>query len=112
MSMKLYSYWRSTAAYRVGHSMVNAELLRLDKGGVYFANEYWRLLTVALVHGSLIHLLFNMYALWIIGPIVKPPAMLASTSICPNSSSTALMTLLTDSAAIRSTSRFTSLPTS
>jgi len=46
-------------------------LLRLDKGAMYTANEYWRLLTVALVHGSLIHLGFNMYALWIIGPIVE-----------------------------------------
>ncbi len=46
-------------------------LLRLDKGAMYNANEYWRLLTVALVHGSIIHLGFNMYALWIIGPIVE-----------------------------------------
>ncbi|RKY14804.1 MAG: hypothetical protein DRQ55_20315 [Planctomycetota bacterium] len=47
------------------------ELLRLDKGAMYFDHEYWRLLTVALVHGSFIHLMFNMYALWIIGPIVE-----------------------------------------
>jgi membrane associated rhomboid family serine protease len=45
--------------------------LLLDKGEVFAHNEYWRLLTVALVHGSLIHLGFNMYALWIIGPIVE-----------------------------------------
>jgi membrane associated rhomboid family serine protease len=31
--------------------------------------EYWRLLTVTLVHGGLFHLLMNMYALWIVGPI-------------------------------------------
>ncbi|MEA2025874.1 MAG: rhomboid family intramembrane serine protease [Chloroflexota bacterium] len=47
------------------------QLLWLDKGAMYTANEYWRLLTVALVHGSIIHLMFNMYALWIIGPIVE-----------------------------------------
>jgi membrane associated rhomboid family serine protease len=46
-------------------------ILLLDKGAMYYDNEYWRLLTVALVHGSLIHLLFNMYALFIIGPIVE-----------------------------------------
>ena len=45
--------------------------LLLDKGAINTGNEYWRLLTVALVHGSIIHLLFNMYALWIIGPIVE-----------------------------------------
>jgi membrane associated rhomboid family serine protease len=33
--------------------------------------EYWRLLTVALVHGGLFHLIMNMYALWIIGPLAE-----------------------------------------
>jgi membrane associated rhomboid family serine protease len=46
-------------------------LLLLDKFAILFDGEYWRLLTVVLVHGSLIHLLFNMYALWTIGPIVE-----------------------------------------
>lgn len=45
--------------------------LWLDKGAMYNDGEYWRLLTVALVHGSFIHLGFNMYALWIIGPLVE-----------------------------------------
>jgi len=45
-------------------------LLLLDKHAVQ-AGEYWRLLTVTLVHGSLIHLGFNMYALWIIGPLAE-----------------------------------------
>ncbi len=44
--------------------------LLLDKQAVQ-AGEYWRLLTVTLVHGSLIHLGLNMYALWIIGPIAE-----------------------------------------
>jgi membrane associated rhomboid family serine protease len=46
-------------------------LLLLDKFAILFGGEYWRLLTVVLVHGSLIHLMFNMYALWTIGPIVE-----------------------------------------
>jgi membrane associated rhomboid family serine protease len=46
-------------------------LLLLDKFAILFDGEYWRLLTVVLVHGSLMHLLFNMYALWTIGPIVE-----------------------------------------
>jgi len=46
------------------------DLLALDKEAVS-RGEYWRLLTVALVHGSLLHLLFNMYALYIVGPIVE-----------------------------------------
>jgi membrane associated rhomboid family serine protease len=45
--------------------------LLLDKFAIYVGGEYWRLLSVALVHGSFIHLMFNMYALWIIGPIVE-----------------------------------------
>ncbi|MEX2546677.1 MAG: rhomboid family intramembrane serine protease [Chloroflexota bacterium] len=46
------------------------DLLALDKGAVR-AGEYWGLLTVTLVHGGLIHLLFNMYALYIVGPLVE-----------------------------------------
>jgi membrane associated rhomboid family serine protease len=35
--------------------------------------EYWRLITVALVHDTRtpLHLLMNMYALWIIGPLAE-----------------------------------------
>ncbi len=33
--------------------------------------EWYRLLTVTLVHGGLLHLLFNMYALYLVGPIVE-----------------------------------------
>ncbi|TRZ97385.1 MAG: rhomboid family intramembrane serine protease [Nitrospiraceae bacterium] len=29
--------------------------------------EWYRLVTVALLHGGILHLLFNMYALWVIG---------------------------------------------
>jgi rhomboid protease GluP len=43
-------------------------LLMLDKQAVQHG-EYWRLLTVTLVHGGLLHLGFNMYALWIVGPL-------------------------------------------
>ena len=52
---------------------------QLDKSAVA-AGEYWRLLTVTLVHGSpepgffipsLAHLFFNMYALYLVGPIVE-----------------------------------------
>jgi hypothetical protein len=47
-----------------------ADLLMLDKVAVYYG-EWWRLLTVVLVHGGILHLAFNAYALWIIGPIVE-----------------------------------------
>ncbi len=33
--------------------------------------EWWRLLTVTLVHGGLLHLGLNMYALFLVGPIVE-----------------------------------------
>jgi membrane associated rhomboid family serine protease len=46
------------------------QLLMLDKQALA-AGEYWRLASVTLVHGSLMHLLFNMYALFIVGPIVE-----------------------------------------
>jgi membrane associated rhomboid family serine protease len=46
------------------------QALWLDKALVA-AGEYWRLWTVTLVHGDIIHLAFNMYALWIVGPLVE-----------------------------------------
>ena len=51
-----------------GNDLIN--LLALDKHAVQ-AGEYWRLLTVTLVHGGLLHLLLNMYALWIVGPLAE-----------------------------------------
>jgi len=35
------------------------------------AGQYWRLITPVLLHGSLIHIGFNMYALYILGPNVE-----------------------------------------
>ena len=49
-------------------------LLMLDKPAVA-AGEIWRLWTVTLVHASLqqmpLHLVFNLYALWLAGPFVE-----------------------------------------
>lgn len=49
-------------------------LLAMDKVGVV-AGEVWRLWTVTLVHAPLqqmpLHLLFNLYALWLVGPFVE-----------------------------------------
>jgi membrane associated rhomboid family serine protease len=45
-------------------------LLELNKQAV-MAGEYWRLVTVTLVHAGFLHLGLNMYALYIIGPLVE-----------------------------------------
>jgi len=44
--------------------------LWLDKGGLA-EGELWRLVSPVLVHGSLMHLLFNMYFLYLVGPLVE-----------------------------------------
>jgi membrane associated rhomboid family serine protease len=46
------------------------DLLQLDKPAVA-DGEYWRLWSVTLLHADIIHLAFNMYALWLSGPIVE-----------------------------------------
>jgi membrane associated rhomboid family serine protease len=46
------------------------EALWLDKDKVD-AGQLWRLWSVTLLHGSIIHFAFNMYALYICGPIVE-----------------------------------------
>ncbi len=46
------------------------QALWLDRAAIA-AGEWWRLFTVTLVHGGLLHLLLNMYALYLVGPIVE-----------------------------------------
>ena len=46
------------------------DVLALDKFRVA-DGEYWRLWTVTLLHGSYLHLFFNMYALFIAGALVE-----------------------------------------
>jgi len=46
------------------------EAFQLEKAKVA-AGEYWRLWTVTLLHGNLLHLFFNMYALYLAGRIVE-----------------------------------------
>lgn len=40
----------------------------LDSAAVWFGHEYWRLFTALFLHYGALHLTFNLYALWIIGP--------------------------------------------
>jgi len=79
--------------FLLGQEELWLDLLALDKVGIYVDNEYWRLLTPILVHGSILHLGFNMYALWIIGPLVEAlygsPRFLALYLLCAAAGSTA-----------------------
>ena len=47
-----------------------SDALILDRANVD-RGELWRLLTVTLLHANLIHLALNMYALYLIGPVVE-----------------------------------------
>jgi membrane associated rhomboid family serine protease len=61
-----------TASTADGQDLLQA--LWLDKAAVA-AGEWWRLVTVTLVHAPIdvnpLHLVFNMYALYLVGPIVE-----------------------------------------
>jgi membrane associated rhomboid family serine protease len=46
------------------------DALMLDKPAVA-QGEIWRLWTVTLVHGGILHLGFNMFALYVIGPVIE-----------------------------------------
>jgi membrane associated rhomboid family serine protease len=49
---------------------VYLQALELDKS-LLAAGELYRLISVTLVHASFIHLAFNMYALYLLGPLVE-----------------------------------------
>lgn len=57
-------------SYLPGAGDVIGGYLYLDKGAVA-DGELWRLFTVTLVHGGILHLAFNMYALFLVGPFVE-----------------------------------------
>lgn len=42
-----------------------------QKNAAVAAGEWWRIFTVVLLHGSITHILFNMWALWVLGPQVE-----------------------------------------
>lgn len=39
--------------------------------GIGLGNEWWRLLTAAFLHGSFLHIAFNMYVLFALGPTLE-----------------------------------------
>lgn len=43
----------------------------MSPAGVSLQGEWWRLMTSAFLHGSVLHILFNMYVLWVLGPTLE-----------------------------------------
>lgn len=43
----------------------------MSPSAVSLGGEWWRLLTAAFLHGGLLHLAFNMYVLWVLGPTLE-----------------------------------------
>jgi membrane associated rhomboid family serine protease len=41
-------------------------------GPLVAEGEFWRIVTAGFLHSGLVHLLFNMFALWILGQILEP----------------------------------------
>ena len=46
--------------------------LYLDGIDVHFDHEYWRLVTSGFLHAGPIHILLNMYLLWLLGNLLEP----------------------------------------
>lgn len=53
-----------------GHDYLYSYLANYRPYVVYF-HQFWRLITYGFVHGSILHLLMNMYALYIMGNLVE-----------------------------------------
>jgi len=55
-----------------GTSPINSLGYRLALWGPAVAHgDYWRLVTAAFVHDGLLHIAFNMYALWVLGSVFE-----------------------------------------
>jgi membrane associated rhomboid family serine protease len=46
--------------------------LGLDGPDVHAGHDYWRLVTAGFLHAGPLHILFNMYLLWILGQMLEP----------------------------------------
>lgn len=64
----VYIWERTTGALDSNAALVAHGALY---GPVVFAGEWWRLVTSAFLHGSEMHILFNMIALWQVGTFVE-----------------------------------------
>lgn len=58
------------AEYLIGLDVVVREW-GMSPGAVSLHGEWWRLMTAAFLHGGLLHILFNMYVLWVIGAALE-----------------------------------------
>ncbi len=54
-----------------GSSRMLYNLGALYLPSVLIDHEYWRMFTAAFLHGGLLHLLFNMWALWVLGEYLE-----------------------------------------
>lgn len=50
---------------------IRFELGALSRGSVVLLDQWWRLIGYCFVHGGVLHLLFNMYFLYSLGPLVE-----------------------------------------
>ncbi|KAB8196823.1 rhomboid family intramembrane serine protease [Nonomuraea phyllanthi] len=57
------------AQYLLGNEVTST--LAMQPFSVAAFGEYYRLFTVALVHGGIFHILFNCWALWVVGPYLE-----------------------------------------
>ena len=55
---------------RLGASIGLAQLPDGDIVGIA-VREQWRMVTAIFLHGGILHLLMNAYALWLFGPVVE-----------------------------------------
>lgn len=53
----------------LGHDL--PALLGIKADDLIIAGQWWRLLTPVFLHGSILHLGFNMYALYVLGPMLE-----------------------------------------
>ena len=60
---------QSLTSYVVGYDLPEYWFAKVNE--FILQGQLWRLITPILLHGSILHILMNMYALFIIGPVIE-----------------------------------------
>jgi membrane associated rhomboid family serine protease len=81
-SLNVIMFLIETVQRSQGRNHVLYHLGALDPYSVFFKHEYWRLLTALFLHYNVIHIAFNLFALYVLGPSLERTIGTVRFAVC------------------------------